>query len=99
MSEELSPSPVQQRFNDVNTLHDAGVPLTPEQLAAETGGQPEDLEGIKLVRESQELIDLANKAKERHLNMASMGSDKDGKPIGFALLLEDARKVIARFKK
>ncbi len=96
---EVPRTPIQKHFTDVKTLHDAGIPVSPAELAAETGGQPEDLQGIHVVKPSPELTQLAKDREDRHLRMAGYSSTENGDPIGFARLLQDVRSVIERLKK
>ena len=90
---------MQQHFLDVQTLHKAGIPLSPDELAAETGGQPEDFQGIQVVKPSPDLAGLSKKTEDRYIRMAGLSPDPDGGTIGFARMLEDVRELIARLKK
>lgn len=84
-------TPVQVRFNDVNTLYDAGVPLTPEELAISTGGDVLDFTGVHLVQAPPELIQMARDRNARLIRMAGMEAQGDG-PIGAALLAKDIER-------
>ena len=87
-------TPVQQHFNDVTTLQNAGIPLTPGELAQATGGDIEDFTGVHVVKASPELTQMIKDRERRLLKMAGMEAPDDGGPIGAELLLQDAKRGI-----
>ncbi len=89
---------VQQHYSDVHSLHDAGVDLTPEELARSTGGDPRDFQGVLVAQDSPALRALSRGRERYALRMAAMDEGEDGL-IGFALIVRDVKRLIARLKR
>ncbi len=86
-------TPTQQRFRDVMALNEAGIPLTPEQLAHETGGETADFTGIYQVKASPELREMRARQERRLVRMAGMDISEEG-PIGAAMMVRDVQRGI-----
>lgn len=88
----------QRRFNDATALQKAGIPLGTDDLARATGHDEGDFEGLLVAQHSPALETLAKGRARRNIIMSGIGDNEDG-PIGFALIVEDIRKLIQRFRK
>lgn len=88
----------QRRFRDATTLQKTGIPLGTGDLARATDHDERDFEGLMVAQHSPALEALAKGRVRRNILMAGIG-DNDNGPIGFALIVEDIRKLLQRFRK
>lgn len=88
----------QKKYKDVTALHKAGVPLTPSQLADVTDRSAEDFSGVQVAQHSEALAELVRGKDKRLLDIAGMADNPNG-PIGFALILEDLKRLFSNLKR
>ncbi len=88
----------QRRFSDAVRLQKAGITVSTRDLAQATGSDERDLEGILVAQDSPALRAVTQGRERRLVRMSGMG-DNDGGTIGFALLVEDIKKLFAKFRK
>lgn len=72
--------------------------MSTRDLARATGSDERDLEGILVAQDSPDLRAVTEGRERRLVRMAGIG-DNDGGTIGFALLVEDIKKLFAKFRK
>ena len=69
-----------------------------EELANATGRDVRDFEGVIVAQDSPALRAVTRGRERRLVRMTGLG-DNDGGVVGFALLIEDIKKIFAKFRK
>lgn len=87
----------QRKFRDATALQRAGIPVGVEELANATGRDARDFEGVIVAQDSPALRAVTRGRERRLVRMAGLG-DNEGGTIGFALVVEDIKKIFARLR-
>lgn len=90
-------TPTQIHYADEMLLKKHGLPSKVD-IAASTGGDRYDFDGLVEVRPSPELTQMAKEAERRRLRMAGMDENPDGGPIGAALIAQDLRNLAKKIR-